>query len=219
MRDMRDSRRRFLQLGAGLISGGVAGCSGRNSPAEKNNSPTQTATPESTPTQVGTPFSVPFEFDVEVVNRQPTSDDPPLVRITVTNEDDEPHNLGTSSHEFPFTAASDTRDGATLVLLWDWGDRGEDCWAGTPKSQPAYNGTTIGPGGSTSARRAVMNGAEGYSGPPETCWPRNTFLFTESYALDSSEPGAYDGETFNWGFWVRITEGPRIETWAIQPFQ
>ena len=215
------SRRRFLQLSTTLLAGGVAGCSGQNLPVERNDSPTQTTTPGPTPTQPGTPFSVPFGFDVEVVNRQPTPDEPPKVRITVTNEDSEPHTLGTPTWEFPFTAASDSRNGATLALLWEWGDRGEGCWAGRPKAQDSSNGATIGPGESTSAVRAVVNGANGYGygGQPEACWPRNTFLFTESYALDSSEPGVYDGETFSWGFWVRITEDSRIETWEAHPFQ
>jgi hypothetical protein len=227
---MNHRRRRLLRAVVTAGSVGVAGCgtSGQNN-TDPPSSPTDSRSPSRTtptspgltPTPPGTPVQNPFTFDVEVVNAEPTPEDPPIVRITVTNDDDEAHSLSTSTYQFPFTATYAETDAATLVVLTrlsDWDNRGGECWAGLVKTQPATNGKSLQPGESVSAERAVMNAIEGNSESPAVCWPRDTFLFTHSYALDSSEPGLFDGEKFSWGFRVRVTAGPAIQVGAIQPF-
>ena len=193
---------------------GLAGCSGSNEGEPK------TTTPGPTPTQPGEPFAVPFRFDVEVQNGQPTDRNPPLVKVSVTNEDDMAHSLDTATYQFPFTPTRATTDRGMLSLLThpsDW-ERGE-CWVGTPITLDAPNGESFDPGGSITVRRAIMNGTEGRTPQPDVCWPQDTFLLTETYALDSSEPGLYDGEEFSWGFWVRVTDTPAIQVGKIQPFK
>jgi len=228
---------------------GLAGCTGSNDgerrttappnesqPTESDGTPEQTGTappstgtasprsswtPGPTPTQPGESFESPFRFDVEVVNSQPTASDPPTVRVSVTNEDDTTHSLDTPGYQFPFTGAMDTTDRGSISLLTplnDWEDRDGECWAGTPKAQPSHNGESFEPGQSISARRAIMN-SDKCDGQSQVDWPRDTFLFTESYALDSSEPEAYDGEKFFWGFWLRVTDTPSIQVGKIQPFK
>jgi len=181
-------------------------------------------TPGSTPTQPGAPFTTPFQFDVEVLNDRPTPDRPPLVRIAVTNEDEQPHTLTTPTNQFPFPATrAVTEAGPRLTVVFynptTQIDREEECWASEPLNQMVLNGKTIEPEESVTVRRAVMNEPGGYNEPPAVCWPRDTFLFTNTYFLDSSTPESTDGQEFQWGFWVRVTDTPAIQAGTIRPFQ
>ena len=234
---MRKARRRFLRFGASLGAVGVAGCLSRGAGAGTDGPRTNTATnPETrsptntempTPTQPGQPFESPFRFDVEVVTPEPTPDSPPIVRITVTNEDDEPHNLMIADHMFPFGSNLGTRSEAGVVLvtgLADWEDREEPCWTGKPRALPAANGEQFDPGESTSVRRAVMNREESQpyresrTNTPNTCWPRGTFLFTQQYVLSLPDSDVPEKGEFEWGFRVRVADGPAIRVGKIQPF-
>jgi hypothetical protein len=181
-------------------------------------------TPGPTPTQPGEPFTTPFQFDVEVLNDQPKPDRPPLVRIAVTNEGEQSHTLTTPTNQFPFPATrAVTEDGPRLTVVFynptAQIDREEECWASEPLNQMVPNGKTIEPEESVTVRRAVMNEPGGYNEPPAVCWPRDTFLFTNTYFLDSSTPESTDGQEFQWGFWVRVTNAPAIQAEKIRPFQ
>jgi len=244
------NRRRVLRAIAATGAVGLAGCGGSNeggpgttnppdesqqtesdgspeqpgtaSPQTGTTPPPSSWTPGATPAQPGTLFSVPFKFDVEVVNSQPTPDGPPIVRITITNKDEENHSLTIRDWNFPFASARDTRDGARLVLateIADWEDRDGRCWTARSAMLPDVNGKRFDPGESVSVRRAVMNQEGSRGSPADACWPRDTFLFTELYFLDSSTPKSDDGRGFQWGFWVRVTDVPAIQVGEIQPFQ
>jgi len=223
---MRKARRRFLRFGASLGAVGVAGCLSRGAGAGTDGPRTNTATnPETrsptntempTPTQPGQPFESPFRFDVEVVTPEPTPDSPPIVRITVTNEDDESHGLSIGDSKFPFGSNLGTRPEAGVVLVTDWEDREGPCWTGKPRALPGINGEQFDPGESTSVRRAVMNRSQ--TKTPEACWPRRTFLFTQKYILGPPDSVSSGKGDFAWGFWVRVTDGPAIQVGKIQPF-
>jgi hypothetical protein len=180
--------------------------------------------PSSTPP--GTPVSVPFAFDVEVTNPRPGAETPPLIEFTVTNDGEESHGLTTKSHRFPFTAFRATAGDSALVLLSDpteWeGGREYECWAGGNPNLASANGATIPPGSSRTEQYAVVNAAENgnVEGPPAECWPAKTFAFVEEYMLDSPTPETWtDGETFRWGFRLRVDEEPSVSVSTMPPFR
>jgi len=248
------SRRRVLCASGSLLVGSIAGCTGEAEQEERSPTGTEGRSPKGTsthtasnggrdtstlsdlpsetprppPTQPGEPFETPFRFDVEVVTPEPTPDSPPIVRITVTNGDDEPHSLMIADQKFPFGSNLGTRPAAGLVLvteLADWEDREGACWTGEPRALPTENGEQFDPGESASVRRAVMNREESQTnsgsqtGSPNTCWPRGTFLFTQHYTLGHPDPDIPERGEFEWGFWVRVTDAPAIQVGKIQPFQ
>jgi hypothetical protein len=180
--------------------------------------------PSSTPP--GTPVSVPFAFDVEVTNPRPGAETPPLIEFTVTNDGEESHGLTTKSHRFPFTAFRATAGDSALVLLSDpteWeGGREYECWAGGNPNLASANGATIPPGSSRTEQYAVVNAAENgnIEEPPAECWPAKTFAFVEEYMLDSPTPETWtDGETFRWGFRLRVDEEPSVSVSTMPPFR
>jgi hypothetical protein len=128
--------------------------------------------------------STPFTRDVSMTNSRPTETRPPIVRFTLTNESAQPQTIrgGPATGRFPVRPDSASESGTTLVVtLREHAETRGGCWGGYQTHLPTSTAYTLQPEESRSNELAVVNpDRTGDDDPPDTCWPRRTFEFTET---------------------------------------
>lgn len=188
-------RRGFLGALALPVAGSLPGCS----TVQSSETPSSAGSTEQAPR--------PFGFAATVVTERPSTESPPVIRVGIKNEDATSHILTIPNNAFPFSTASASTAGNTLVLEETIPEtRDGECWTGHAKKRPMVSGKRFAPGESVSREYAVLN-----SPKPASCWPPGKYEFIETYYLDPENDHSKTGGTeFEWGFTVTVKKDTSI---------
>jgi len=152
---------------------------------------------------------MPFRFEAGAITAEPTTETPPVLRIQITNADDQPHSLTTQSWEQPINLLRTEIGGQAIQLLQDYEDSlfpgaKPPCWKSGPTPiSPTRNGTQFAAGESITGEYVILPFASEPADISE-CYPAGTGTFSQTYWLDSSQTGDLDGAEFTWDLEVQI---------------
>lgn len=211
---MPSNRREFLRLGGLTTVGALAGClSNAKMPDElpdRGSDDEKTPAGDTRPSGTGGPGVSIVETDdapagpaghaVELVEDTATAEHPPRLRVTVTNDGDEPITLG-EGRAVVFSYVTD--DGDSLVLLPSGGEYAAepDCWRLTEGVAVTmeYRSLGLDPGESVS-QELDLYATKGGDG----CLPVGDFRFETTYQVAAGEKQPGDGDTASWGFTLQL---------------
>jgi hypothetical protein len=177
-----------------------------------SDTPPMTSSPS--PTAPATP---PFEFDVEVIESQPTVESPPILRIQITNTGEQSHSLTTPTWTVPINPLRSAIGDQEMRLLErsaveqaTYPEAEPPCWkSGVYPLQTAYNGLQIDAGDSVTGEYAILP----ITFEPDElteCWPAGTCLFSQPYWLDSTPLSSASGHPFTWDLEIQIDSSPTV---------
>lgn len=190
---MHSLRRSLLRASGALLLTVLAGCLGGTPPASQP--------PRLSILSTDDDPDVPVRPQVEVTREEATDDNPPQLRVTVTNESDEVVHVG-EGRAIVFAYVTD--DSGALQLLPAEGDYPAEagCWRLTEPIAitEEYRIVELDPGASTTQLVDVYGAPDG-----ENCLPTGEFRFETTYSVAvgaDREPGDDGTRDARWGFTV-----------------
>lgn len=171
--------------------------------------------PTNTSTVTDGPADMPFQFEAEAITAEPTTETPPVLRIQITNTDDQPHSLTTLNWTQPINPLFTEIGGQPMQLLESYEgvifpEAEPPCWkSAVSPSSTGRNGTRFAAGESITGEYVILPTAD----EPEDisdCYPAGMGTFSQRYWLDPSQTGNLDGEEFTWVLEVRIDDTQAI---------